>query len=445
MLVDGFLESASKHIGKLKNRDPESTLYKNYLNSAGDYIYFAYVFLDRLRGASAGEIYHPIVAPIIRWLKSLGMGRSILFQAENVANYEVEFFSDWFRSTNWMGLYRARSQTLTAAIEEILKSKLTVFTVPRSAFAILPNFAVIAHEIGHVFFRSISDDVIDEIKNDTEKIVKDTITKIEELKVELNDKKREFLRETLDSWTEEFAADAIAGRLAGPAAFFASSDIFQSSGLRNLQTDSHPIPSHRLSALYASLTADGFEFTGVIEGQEGIEFSGDFNNVRLQETFDFDETVNALRDEYDYDQSVILASLAETAKNLSSKVYEVVCRRLAEDFSEQIYRPEDLKRDLDEYLENLLNVIPPIEFGKPMESEKPAKFVSILNVGWIALLCRIEDFDVDVSDTPKHLRAGAKSEKLHDLLLKAVELSEAREKWQETRKKINQAPYREKP
>ena len=70
-----------------------------------------------------------------------------------------------------------------------------------------------------------------------------------------------------------------------------------------------------------------------------------------------------------------------------------------------------------------------------MESEKPAEFVSILNVGWIALLCRIEDFDANVSDTPKHLRGGARSEKLHDLLLKAVELSEARRKWQNTREK----------
>lgn len=436
LLIKGYLESASEHIKKLNSPESDTKDFEGHLNTAGEYVHEAYRYLSLLQGASATEIYHPVVAPIIRWLDSLDLKRSILFQAENAANYEVKFFSSWFSEET--KLYREPSETLTEAIEKITTKELTVFTVPSSAFAILPHFAIVAHEVGHVLFRKFRDELITrEVVISFSKIINKTNSFLEEKKVRLTDQTSVYLRETLTNWLEEYAADAVAGRLAGPAAFFAMSDVFQYMGAGNLPSHTHPIPIDRLEALYDSLTQGEFDFKKAIESQAGKKFTPCFNSVRLKERYDFDHQVvlNEGRG-YDAEKSKILACLAEKAGKLPNSIYKAVNNYLKQNHNKHIYHSENLEDDIEQYLENLLKAIPPIESGTPLVDEKPADFVSILNIGWIVLLCRMEDFDVKVSGSPDHLRDGAKSEILHDLLLKAVELSEARLKWQKTSKML---------
>ncbi len=59
----------------------------------------------------------------------------------------------------------------------------------------------------------------------------------------------------------------------------------------------------------------------------------------------------------------------------------------------------------------------------------PTDFRAILNVGWIALLCKLDEFEIDTGGEPDYLIHGAKAEALHSLLLKALELSEIRRQW----------------
>jgi hypothetical protein len=54
----------------------------------------------------------------------------------------------------------------------------------------------------------------------------------------------------------------------------------------------------------------------------------------------------------------------------------------------------------------------------------------ILNVGWAALLAKLGDFP-EVTVPPGADADALKMEKLHELLLKAVELSDARLTWEE--------------
>ena len=92
-----------------------------------------------------------------------------------------------------------------------------------------------------------------------------------------------------------------------------------------------------------------------------------------------------------------------------------------------VYSPLRLDQDLKVHLAALLEAIPPIEFGADLTTKKPADFPSILNVGWIVLLVKLRDLRVRPSGGAKF--GSDHAESLHSLLLKAVELSEARRLW----------------
>ena len=58
----------------------------------------------------------------------------------------------------------------------------------------------------------------------------------------------------------------------------------------------------------------------------------------------------------------------------------------------------------------------------------PVSLASTLNVGWAALLTKLSDMP-EVSSSRTNL--SLKMERLHELLLKGVELAEARQVWKE--------------
>jgi hypothetical protein len=73
-------------------------------------------------------------------------------------------------------------------------------------------------------------------------------------------------------------------------------------------------------------------------------------------------------------------------------------------------------------------LVPPIEY-RDADGLHAAQLSSILNVGWAALLTRL--------DQMKNAKGAlgdptaSKMEQLHELLLRAVELSEAKRLWEE--------------
>jgi hypothetical protein len=93
-----------------------------------------------------------------------------------------------------------------------------------------------------------------------------------------------------------------------------------------------------------------------------------------------------------------------------------------------IYTPARFDSDIVDHLEPLISAIPPIETGGALESRTATDFATILNIGWIVLLTKLDQLSVR-SDAGPNLTTD-KAEKLHSLLLKAVELSEARRSWE---------------
>ncbi len=92
-----------------------------------------------------------------------------------------------------------------------------------------------------------------------------------------------------------------------------------------------------------------------------------------------------------------------------------------------IYTVDKYDKDLAAHIRPMLLAIPPIESGVKLTERQAAAFASILNVGWAVLLTKLGDLQVRVGDDPLQ---AERLEKLHGLLLKAVELSEARRAWE---------------
>ena len=66
------------------------------------------------------------------------------------------------------------------------------------------------------------------------------------------------------------------------------------------------------------------------------------------------------------------------------------------------------------------------QLGDEISAMKPTEFSTIINIGWAVLLSKLSELRVRTGDDPI---GSEKMEKLHGLLLKAVELSEARRLW----------------
>ena len=238
------------------------------------------------------------------------------------------------------------------------------------------------------------------------------------------------------SWTEEIASDAIAFCLTGPASFFALSDILQFASGTFLFTDTHPPKILRRKFLFRLLCRQDSDFANAISKYVKGPIKEDFNSALIPELPDSTDLFNEFRDQnVNRELAAILSELPAVIDFLGPIISDAVVQffKRQPKYSKHLYKVEDFKRDLNVHLEQLLNAIPPFEGGRVLERKYPTTLPTILNVGWIALLCKIENFHTDTRSEPQHLIYGARAETLHRLLLKAVELSEIRRQWSETK------------
>ena len=123
-----------------------------------------------------------------------------------------------------------------------------------------------------------------------------------------------------------------------------------------------------------------------------------------------------------------MAELPEAMPAVVSTIYSEAKNYLIANSPDLIYTPDRYRTDLETHLEPMLDAIPPIEIGATLGQMNSASFTSIINVGWAALLTKLDDIRVKTPDMD--MFEAHRLESLHNLLLKAVELSVARRKWQ---------------
>jgi hypothetical protein len=380
--------------------------------------------LALLKGAGLDELPYPIVGPLQAWFTGLGVRTDTLFRAELLANYELRSIDD----IAYKGV-RNPSHSLSTALAGIQWPILRV-TVPARALGISTHFAIVAHELGHALFGRVNWN-LDPIADDLDQLKSNVATRLGVAGLDANSFK--FLQEVFVDWFQEIACDAFALLLTGPAFFFSLGDFFQLSLSGYGISKTHPASDLRRRLIYDKLIQGGDNsYASVFNKWTGAKLTDDFNSPLMRRVPDSNTVFNHTRSTfggktvYSDEQAHIMAELHDFMPVAAPVVFSCVEDFLVTNAPMEVYTAEKYNEDLKTHLEPLLLAIPPIESGVNLDDREPAGFASILNVGWAVLLTKLDDLQVRVEEDP--LRAE-RLEKLHGLLLKAVELSEARKAW----------------
>ena len=423
--IEGILDTAQQYLGPSSGSASQALSVQD-AEELGDY---AYRFLSHMAGADATQIPHQIVAPFQRWVEELGISNTIFFRAEHLPNYEL-----WtFDASNFVSRLNKPSKKLIDATNDINWPVQRV-TVPAQAMGMLPHFAVVAHELGHAIQERITPNLAPHAQD-----MADCYARIA-ARVGRHGRSfgnTEILRATdiVDSWMNELKADAVGYLLVGPAFFFALCGFLELAGRSFGVSESHPPSDFRRELLFARLTDGTPSFTDIFRTQTGLTIDVALNSPHLPPCPNSDDLFNDLL-KYDPPisddpliSSAVCVELIPYFQKIAGPIFDAAQQYLEIECSELIYTPETLDFDLDTHLDLLCNLVPPIEY-RDADQVQPASLASILNVGWAALLTRIDQ--IPETKTGYGDQDAKKMEKLHELLLKAVELSEARLLWRNT-------------
>jgi hypothetical protein len=293
---------------------------------------------------------------------------------------------------------------------------------------LLPHFAVVAHELGHAIQERVRldlaghhQDLTDFLARTVNRLVLEGITFTQEHGVAAS--------EMLGRWVNELKADAIGHHLVGPAFFFALCGFLELSNQGYGIGPTHPPSDLRRSLLFSKLTDGQPSFEQVFQAKTGLVLTEELNSPHIARRLPPDQMYAELKQRHGVVTAAICVELIPTIAALAPTIFAAAHAELQASSPALVYTPAQLAIDLDRHLELLCNLIPPVEFQQA-GAFKPCSLASILNVGWCALLTKVDLF-------PKARGLGSSSpdaarmECLHELLLKAVELAETRQLWEE--------------
>jgi hypothetical protein len=389
----------------------------------------AYIALQRLEGSEADQIPHQVIGPFKRWVKGLGITSDIFFRADHVPNYELATYG--YIETLAAQLNNP-SPTLISAVAEVKWPFLRI-TVPSRALGMLPHFAIVAHELGHAIQAQVTPDLScftaseqDSVRRTTERLANDGITFGLQHQVQR--------QQILARWQNEIISDAIGYYVAGPAFFFALGAFFELLGGGLGIGLSHPPSIIRRKLMVDRLRSGVPSHASVFEGATGLAIEENMNSPHLAALPPPDALYAALKGNLQAPMHPVLAAicveLVPLIDAIATAFYDEALTVLQTINPEMVYTAARLDADLAHHLEPLCQLIPPIEernHGVP----KAATLSGILNVGWAALLARLQRIP-SAAEPSAGGDTAQKMERLHELLLKAVELSEARQTWEET-------------
>lgn len=383
---------------------------------------YAYGCLGHVAGADASQIPHEIVAPFQRWVDQLDIQNTIFFRAEHLPNYELGVFY-----LNYFSTISPCSPSLNSALANFGSLPVLRVTVPGYAMGMLPHFAVVAHELGHAIQTKIKPDFSSH-KQAADDCYKRIKTRLDTKDIVLNQKILFQISNIQNNWINELKADAVGHCVVGPAFFFALCGFLELSGRNYGVSSTHPPSSLRQTLLIKQLSSENKSFIDVFYAKTGLKIDKDTNGPHIPECPKANTLVQKLERNFDYTYAVICTELIPFISAIGADIYGAAISYLQTSAAEIIYTPDQLEADLKYHLDPLCNLVPPIETLNA-KGAHAASLSSILNVGWAGLLTRLDNFP-EPAGNDGDVKAK-KMERLHELLLKAVELSEARLLWEE--------------
>lgn len=420
-VIIGLVDTAQGYLALIDSRPAEA---KKLLLDAEVLGEQAYSLLSLISGADASQIPHQIVAPFQRWVSALKIDNTIFFRAEHVPNYELATIDCRAMAQNLNTPSTSLLDSINKAVWPILR-----VTVPSQAMGMLPHFAVVAHELGHA--------IEDQIKPNLgpfQPAYLDCITRVTNrlaaVSIPYGLEENILLRETILKWVSEFTADAVGHILVGPAFFFALFGFLELAGRSYGLGKTHPPSDLRRKQLVRELNSGAPSFQSVMQrcGLAPLVASYAPNVPSCPAK---DQLFGELRKSQGDVQAAICVELIELFDVMAPAIFVAAQNHLKNLSPDLVYTPAQLEIDVQQHLKPLRGLVPPIEYHDA-NNWRPTTLATILNVGWIALLDLCEEYAGTTSAIPPS-ETASKMEQLHDLLLKAVELSEARRLWEESK------------
>lgn len=417
--VKGLLDTASEYLNNSRNKTASPDEARRLVQEANGLTHLAFhECLPFMTGAGFKELPYSIVQPMQDWFDQLGLENTVLFRAEHAANYEI------------LQIERAKFNRIRDQSESLIDAKIKInwplirVTVPGKALGIIPHFAIVAHEVGHVIGPTMNVDLVS--KSQAYKDLKDRIeTQLSQTSLAVTPER---LKQILVSWWEELTADAVAFVITGPAMFFALSEFLQLLPSVYGLSETHPPNVLRRDLLFDKLSKGKGSYLNVFERHAGISLSAEINSALMQPLPSAKDLFGYLvQQNFTEEDAAIMTELIPYFREVYSEIFSKVEAYFDEHFPDMCYSSTLYDKDLSDHLIPLLSAIPPIETGQKIDQRSPSSFTSILNVGWVVLLAKLNEMKISTQGVSGDT---GKADVLNGLLLKAVELSEARRTWE---------------
>ncbi|MFI5117559.1 MAG: hypothetical protein ACHP8B_12770 [Terriglobales bacterium] len=303
----------------------------------------------------------------------------------------------------------------------LLPEILFVVNIPAVESEQILIHAVLAHELGHALYdnREVAKDLLPKIKLD-EDLIKSMAKTIheEQLKqgnptpeLRLRKQVTQEISGRVNGWVKELCSDAIGIRLFGPALCFAVAHLLTSFIHMDKGSETHPPPRLRVRLMIRMLK----QLYSVDKWRPDLQsFLRDWDEV----------SANHIPGSNYYDQ-VALETTTDTVLDLIAEASGLAAS------AAKCYTTERFDHDVAELAPLFLNHIPPGETG-PYGRGTPVELASVINAGWHVYLCDFETFRKSLNPKDGDTRFTAAT-KLHELVLKALEISEMKTAWEGAR------------
>lgn len=383
------------------------------LNRTTRLLPFLYTLVGFVEGSDVHRSPGQLIPSLRRYSQSILPTSEIVVSSKPELNYSIQDIAGPLRR-----LFRGTSVEPSCAL---LPELLFVVNIPAVESGQILIHAVLAHELGHALYdkRDVAKDLLPKIKLD-EYLIKNLVkTMFEEQQKQGNPIPELWLRKQVtqeiagrvNGWVKELCSDAIGIRLFGPALFFAAAHLLTSFIHMDKGSETHPPPRLRVRLMIRMLK----QLYSVDKWRAELQsFLGDWDEV----------SASQIPGSNSYNQ-VALETISDAVLDLIAEASDLATS------AAKCYTTEKFEHDVAKLAPSFLNHIPPGEIG-PYGRGTPVELASVINAGWHVYLCDFETFRKSLHPKDGDTRFTAAT-KLHELVLKALEISEMKTAWEGAR------------
>lgn len=379
------------------------------------YVELVPLFHELLGLVEGSDVHHSpgqLIVPLRRYVKTVIPNAEIIVSSKPELNYSIQEISRTLKQT-------FAFEQLRAAREQ-LPEPLFLLNIPAAESGHILIHATLSHELGHALYDQykladkllphvkVRDDLIKQLVSALSAANKQPVPPLTELLQ--RQQITSLVTRRITQWLIELSADSIGLELFGPALYFAAVQLLTSLSHIERCSESHPPTKLRVKLMTRivkmNYPLDTWQGGAKSFFQDWDEISSNPLDLRTPvdqiaaECLNNDATLDLIREE--------------------------VARIIPTDLK---YTSRQFQEDIANLAPLLLELIPAGEVG-PLGKSVAVKLPSIINTGWHIYLSQFDEFKAKLHVSEgKDPRLAAK--KLHELVLKSLEISETKIAWKE--------------